>query len=252
MHVVVIILRIILWLLLGLIVLLLLTPVGADIGYEDGVIRLAVTVWGMKRQLLPKPPAGPEKPKKEKPKKEKPEMPKEEKPKKKRGLPVSRDELPDLLLRLLRRMLQGFGRFGRKFRVDRFRLVYLAAGHDPYTVAMSYGWLNAALSTLAPICERRFSVRDCEVRTAIDFTEDWPRLDLGLAFSIRIGRLLGTVFDLGFGAAGIFLPAILRHKRELKKAPPAEAETDTETAAETEEISNDRSQLIQERKDSNG
>lgn len=222
MLVVGIILRVILWTLLGLLVLVLLTPVGAEFGYEDGVIRLSAKVWGMKLQLIPKPPPGPEKPKKEKKakKEKKPAQPQEQKPKKKRGLPIEKDELPDLLLRLLRAVLRDFGRFGRKFRVDRFRFCYLAAGHDPYNVAVSYGWLNAALSSLAPLCRRRFAVKDCEVRTDIDFTADWPQLDFALAFSIRIGQLIGTGLSIGFHALRILVPAIIRKKRADKRRPP--------------------------------
>ena len=243
MHVVVIVLRVILWLLLGALALILLTPVGAELGYEDGVIRISAKVWGLKLQLLPKPPPGPEKPKKEKKPKEekKPGQPKEPKPKKKRGLPFEKDELFDMLLRLLRVLFRSLGRFGRKFRVDRFRLVYLAAGRDPYTVALIYGRLNAALYSLAPLCEKRFAVRDCEVCTAIDFTEDWPKLDFALAFSIRIGQMIGTGLSLGFGALGIVLPALVKKKLAARKHPPADTEntveqTETIDETQTEEI----------------
>ena len=239
--------RIILWLILGLIVLLLLTPVGADIGYEDGVIRVSAKVWGLKLQLIPKPPPGPEKPKKEKkpkPEKKAEEKPKEEKPRAKRSLPFEKDELLDLLLRLLRVVLRGFGRFGRKFKVDRFCLCYLAAGQDPYNVAVSFAWLNAALSSLAPLCRKRFDVKDCEVRTAIDFTEDWPQLELALAFSIRLGQILGTILSIAFGALGIVLPALLRKKRAAKKNPPASPGETEQTTTETT--------IDAERNDSNG
>lgn len=236
MHVVVVILRVILWLLLGALALILLTPIGADLGYEDGVIRVSAKVWGLKLQLLPKPPPGPEKPKKEKPKKEKkPDEPQEQKPRKKRELPVEKDELFDLLLKLLKTVLRGFGRFGRKFKIDRFRLVYLAAGRDPYAVALSYGRLNAALYSLAPLCEKRFAVRDCEVYTAIDFTEDWPRLDCALAFSIRVGQILGTLLSIGFGALRILVPAILRKKRAAKRNPPPPAEAEPAEDTESEQ-----------------
>lgn len=54
------------------ITLIMLVPVGADVGYESGELRLSAKVCGMLLQLLPKPPADESKPpKKKKPKKEK-------------------------------------------------------------------------------------------------------------------------------------------------------------------------------------
>ena len=226
---------IILGILVGLIVLILLTPVGADLGYEDGRLHVSLKIMGLLLQLFPKPPPDPNKPPKEKkPKKEKKKKEpaeEEEKPKKKRQLPFNRDELLDLLKIALR----SLGRFGREFKVDRFVLRYTAAGFDPYNVAVTYGWVNAALSSLAPICRERFTVKDCEVWTDVDFTADWMHLDLGLAFSIRIGQILGTVFGLAFGALGILLRSKLRRRREAKLNPPEpETGAETEPAAESE------------------
>ncbi len=234
LHILWLILRILLWTLLGLVVLVLLTPVGADIGYEGGVLRVSAKVWGLKLQLYPRAPRD-KQPRQEekKPEEKKPEQPKEDKPRAKRALPVRREELPSLLLELVRALLKSFGRFGRKFKVDRFRFVCIAAGQDPYTVAVNYGRLNAALLSLAPLCRKRFAVRDCEVYTAVDFNADWPQLELALAVSIRIGQILATVFSVGFGALRILLPAIVRKRREDRKAPPPadEKETDARSAA---------------------
>lgn len=252
------VIRIILWLLLGVLALLLLTPIGADLGYEDGRLHVAATVWGLRLQLFPRAPREPREPGTEKPKKEKkPAQPKAEGTKSRRELPIDRDELPELLLELVKVLLRGFGRFGRKFRIDRFRLVYLAAGQDPYNVAMSYGWLNAALSTLAPLCARRFAVRELEVRTAVDFTEDWPKLDFALGFSIRLGQVLGTGISLGFGALRLLVPAVLRKRRASRRAAPAlaavaaEAEsqagqTGTAETEETCEAATDSPESIEE------
>ena len=246
---------IILGILIALIVLILLIPVGADLGYEDGKLHVSAKVMGILLQLYPKPPPDPNKPLKEKkPKKEKKKKepaPEEDKPKAKRKLPFNRDEL----LELVKIALRGFGRFGRKFKVDRFVLRYTAAGFDPYNVAMTYGWVNAALSSLVPLCRRRFDVKDCEVRTDVDFTADWMHLDLGLGFSIRIGQILGTVLGIGFGALWILLRSKLRRRREAKQNPPepaAEAETMAENKKENETIIEEGPAPVEERKNGNG
>ena len=139
---------IILGVIVVLIVAIMLVPVGADVAYEGGELRLSAKVCGMLLQLIPKPPADETKPKKEK----KPKKPKkkkkqpeeqaqtgEEKPKKKLDLDFSMDEI----LGLVKSVLRGLGRFGRKLSVDRFLLHYTAAGKDPYnTATVSYTHLT--------------------------------------------------------------------------------------------------------------
>ena len=97
---------IILGVIVAIIVAIMLVPVGADVAYEGGELRLSAKVCGMLLQLIPKPPADETKPKKEK----KPKKPKkkkkqpeeqaqtgEEKPKKKLDLDFSMDEILGLV-----------------------------------------------------------------------------------------------------------------------------------------------------------
>lgn len=246
---------IILGILVGILVLILLIPVGVDAGYEQGQLHVSAKVMGILLQLYPKPPPDPNKPKREKkPKKEKKKKKEagEEQPKKRRKLSFNRDEL----LELLRAALGGFGKFGRKFQVDRFVLRFVAAGFDPYNTAMTYGYVNAALSSLAPLCRRRFDVKDCDVYTAVDFTADTMYLDFALAVSIRIGQVLGVVLGIGFKALGVLLENKRRLKREAKLLPPEEPteppEQPTEAPQETETNTTETTIQAEERKDSHG
>ena len=216
---------IIIGVLAGLIALIMLIPVGVDAGYEEGRLHLSAKVMGMLLQLYPRKPPDPDKPPKEKkPKKEKKKKEKppgeESKPKKKRSLDFNFDEI----MELLRAALHGLGRIGRKISVDRFVLRFVAAGRDPYNVAMLYGKVNAALSSLAPLCRKRFNVRDCEVRTDLDFNTEEMHLDLGFALSIRIGQVVGAVLGIGFRAVVILLRNKRRLKREAKLNPPEPAD----------------------------
>ena len=135
------------WIIVGLVVLILavvlLVPVGADVGYVGGEFRLAARVDGFAIQLLPKKPEDPNKPKKEKKPKEekKPKKPEEEKPeeekKPKKKLNFTKEEL----LELVKRVLKGLGKFG-KLTVRHFMLHYVAAGEDPYDTAMTYNYVS--------------------------------------------------------------------------------------------------------------
>lgn len=201
--------------LVGLITLIMLIPIGADLRYEDEVIRVSAKAAGIKIQLIPK--------KKREPKPEKPEEkpkpepePKEEKPKKakkKRSLSFNAEEILDLL----KLVLKSFGRFGRQFRVERFVLHWTAAGSDPYLVARTFSVVNAGLSQLAPICTERFHCRDSSVWTDIDFVSDRMFFEFGLTMTIRIGQIIGTGLRIGAGALMILLRSKRRVKREEKE-----------------------------------
>ena len=211
------------WIILAVIVLLitliLLVPVGADLRYEDGVIRISAKAAGIKLQLIPRPKKEekPEKPKKEKPEKEKKETDQPQKEKKKRSLPFNAEEI----LKLLKDVLVRIGRFGRKFKVERFVLHWIAAGWDPYYTARTFAVVNAGLSQLAPICTERFHCKDSSVWTDIDFVRDDMFFEFGLTMTIRIGQIIGTGLSIGFAAAKIFIKSKLRKKREDREEAAA-------------------------------
>ena len=246
------------WILVGLVLLILavvlLVPIGADVGYIGGEFRLAARMDGLAYQLLPKKPADPNKPpRKKKPKKEKPPKepkPEEEeaKPKKKRSLNFSKEEL----FELVKKAINGLGKFG-KLTVRRFMLHYTAAGQDPYNTAMTFGYVNWALSTLAPICAKNFRITgDVDVWTDVDFTAEKMSVDLELSVTLRLLQVVHMALAVAFGALGVLIKNKLRLRREAKlakKSADAEQLPDeqSETTADTEiEITTD------ERKDEHG
>ena len=247
---------IILGVIIAIIVAIMLVPVGADVAYEGGELRLSAKVCGVLLQLIPKPPADETKPKKEKkpkkPKKQKKQPEEqaqtgEEKPKKKLNLDFSMDEI----MGLVKSVLRGLGRFGRKLSVDRFLLHYTAAGKDPYTTAMTFGYVNGALTTLAPICRRSFDAKDVDVWTDVDFTTEKTKVDFGVALTIRIGQIFGVVFTILFGALGIIIKHKFRKFKEKRANKKAGIPDNEGTAAENkEEIT--KTIQAEERTDSNG
>jgi len=247
---------IVLGVIIGIIALIMIIPVGADVGYENGELRVSAKVCGILLKLLPKEPVDESKPKKEKKPKE-PKPGQEEKPKKKLNLQLNKDEI----LGLVKAVLRGFGKFG-KLTVDRFMLHYVAAGKDPYATAMTYNYVNAALSSLAPVCEERFIVKDCDIWTNIDFAEEKTRIDFGLCVVIRIGQVFRMAFAILFGALGILIKnkfRLLKEKiRNRKNGTEAAPEEPAEEAAEeiveetVTEIKKEENIQQEERMDSNG
>lgn len=211
------------WTLVGLVVLILavvlLVPIGADLEYVGGKLRLAARIDGFAIQILPRKPADPNKPpKEEKPKKEKP--PKEEKPaqesapKPKRKLNFTKEEI----LELLKKAIQGLGKFG-KLTVRRFMLHYTAAGEDPYNTAMMFGYVNAALDTLAPVCSRSFRVTgDVDVWTDVDFTADKMRFDAALSMTLRLIQVVHMGIAVAIGVIGVLIKNKRRLRREARLA----------------------------------
>ena len=250
---------IILGVIVVLVIAIMLVPVGADVAYEGGELRLSAKVCGMLLQLIPKPPADETKPKKEK-KPKKPKKPKkkkkqteeqagtgEEKPKKKLDLDFSLEEI----FGLVKSVLRGLGRFGRKLSVDRFLLHYTAAGKDPYNTAMTFGYVNGALTTLAPICRRTFDAKDVDVWTDVDFTTEKTKVDFGVALTIRIGQIFGVVFSILFGALGILIKHKIRKFKEKRANKKAGIPENGEAAAENRK-ENTKNIQPEERTDSNG
>ena len=241
------------WIILGVIVLLLvgfnMIRVGADISYEGGEFTLSAKVAGVLLQLLPKQDKGEPKPKKGKQPKKKKKAKKapsegEGEQKAKKGLPLgmTKEELFDLV----KGILHHFVRFPRRFRVDRFKLNVLVAGKDPYDTAMTYGYLNEALSILLPMARQGFRVKSEDVRTEIDFTADALSIDFGLGLSIRIGQIVGFVLTVAFvGAKGV-IKSKLRQRKEAKAAAKSAPE------AEHTENNTDTDIKPEERMDSNG
>ena len=208
---------IILSVLVGLIIILMLIPIGADIRYEDGVIRVSAKVAGLKLQLIPKKKSDKKKEEpKEEPREEKKEKSKEksEKEKKQKEFPFNLEEIFDLL----KVAISGFGRFGRRFRVEHFVLHWTCAGMNPYLNARVFAVVNAGLSQLAPLCSERFHCRNTSVWTDIDFTSEDMFFEFVLTATIRIGQIVRTVLRMAWEALLILLRSKRRRKQEAKEA----------------------------------
>ena len=214
---------------IGIIVLIIFLicqiRVGADIDYTGGNLRISAKFCGLLLQIYPRKASKPKEEKKAEPEKEQ-KPPKEKKPKRDKkkkkeksgpGLMISGDEI----LELLKKVLEGLGKFSRGFHVDRFKLHWIIALRDPSDTARLFGFVNASLCSLAPVCAERFPCSDVDVWTDVDFTSAQMKLDFGIAVVLRIGAVFSMLFTILFGALGI----LIRNKIywwKLKRTDPEE------------------------------
>ena len=182
--------------------------VGVELRYVGGKLTIYAKLCGLLKKIYPreKKPA-PEKEKEEKEQKPREEKPKKEKkPKKKKkkegpGLMISGDEL----IEMLQKLLKGLGKFSRGINVDHFLLHLIVAGEDPYNTARIFAYLNALLSSLAPLCAQRFRCKDPDVWTDIDFNSGKWLTDIEIAVVLRVGAVFAMLFTILFGILGILI-----------------------------------------------
>ena len=247
------------WIIIGLLLLVILlvlfVPVGADVAYVDGEFSLAARVNGFAIRLLPRKPEDPNKPKKKK-KEKKPKEPEEEKPpqedkpkeEKKGGFKL--DFTLEEIVELIKKVIHGLGKFG-KITVRHFMLHYIAAGDDPYQTAVTFNYVNAALSTLAPVCAQKFRITgDVDVWTDIDFARDKMKVDAALSATLRIAQFVHVGLAVGFGVLGILIKNRLRLRREAREEKKRQRR---ETAGVAEpELDNQKMIKAEERKETHG
>ena len=123
-------------------------------------------------------------------------------------------------------------------------LHYLAAGNDPYKTAVSYNYVNAALSSLATLCAKSFKVKDdVDVWTNVDFVQERQFIEAELSITLRIAQILRVAVVFAFSAFGILVRNWLRRRRESKN---------NLTVNNTEDKNTNININTEERMDSNG
>ena len=143
----------------------------------------------------------------------------------------------------MKKALKGVSKFG-KLKVHKFMLHYIAGGKDPYSTAMTYNYVNAGLSSLAPCCSKAFSVNgDIDVWTDIDFTRDKMLVDTEFIITLRLIQALHVALVAGFGVLGV----LIKNKRRISRERKAAQKTDNHDSKNT-----DTNIQTEERMDSNG
>lgn len=217
--------------LLALLVILFI-PVGVDVSYVSSQFSLALKVGFYSHKLFPKEKDS------EEPAEEKTDAteskPKKEKKKESSGgdnilkkLELSFDEI----IEIIKKALKGVSKFG-KLTVHEFMLHYIAAGKDPYSTAMTYNYVNAALSALAPSAAKVFKVSgDVDVWTDIDFTREKMLADARLCITLRLVQVVHVALVAGFGV----LCVLVKNRIRIAKQRKTEKKQNKEINIQTEE-----------------
>lgn len=190
------------WLIaLGIIILLLVLPLGVSAVYDSEGPRVAILAGPARIPVYPvKKKDKKSKPEKEK-KKQTPEQKAAPKPKKESKGGSVADFLP-----LIEIILDFISDFRRKLRVNVLELNLVLAGSDPCDLAVNYGKATAALGNLWPRLEELFVIRKRDVKIQCDFEAEKTLITARLDLTVTLARVFSVSFRYG-----------IRALKELKK-----------------------------------
>lgn len=217
------------WIALGILVFLLVLPLGVSVHYNSQGAVVKIIAGPLKFTVVPgkkKPPKEKkEKPKKEpKPKKEAPKPPKQvgaeapppepkpEEPKEKGGSLL--DFLP-----LVKTVFEFLGDFIHTLHFDYLQLKLILAGGDPYDLALNYGRAWTALGNLLPKLEQWFVIKKRDIEVECDFVASETLVIAHVDLTVTLGRILGAVFKFLFKAAVQYLKIMKKRKGGAKNEP---------------------------------
>lgn len=220
---------IILGVIVGLLLLILLLPVGAYCRY-DGETLIQLRLWFIRIQLVPKKPKSRKQREKEAAKAEKKKQKKAEKKKKKKETslvqekPKPKEEKPkepikdkiEGLLPFVKLVVEFLGKFRRKFLIKKLIIHVKLAGSDPAKIGENTGKAWAAIATAMPILKSRFRIRKSDVQVSPDFVGTKTDIEAILHIRLIVGAVLILAIRYGIRALKLYLKR--KKQQKLKKA----------------------------------
>lgn len=172
----------------ALLLVILIIPVGVDLGYCEGEIRGYFRIASFTKKIYPK--------------QSKKERQKKSAEKKNKAVPdVSKDEVLDAVEVVVRSIKK------LSFRLYKLKIHFVSAFEDPYRTAMVYGYANAAVQAFALP-----QLKQSDIQLAVDFERDTCYLDGYISVTIRIYYILKFVCCVVIGA----IPVLYRRHKRLK------------------------------------
>lgn len=185
---------------LGVLILLLLLPIGVKIRYEDKGLRVQLLIGPVHYQIYP----GKRKEKKEKVKAEgKPKAPKKGAGEKKE-MPRKGGKLSELK-KYIPTAMELLNAIRKRLVLRKLTLLVNLAGDDPCDLALDYGKANGAIGSGMALLEQAFRVKKRDVQVFCDFLAVETEVYLDMEITGCTGRLLGVLIRYGLKLLKIFL-----------------------------------------------
>ena len=190
----------------GLLLVLLLLPVGLDASYEHHKFSLKAIIGPFGLQIIPrkkrpaadhsanashKPPAS------------------EGKKRRRKKIKLRLHDLPELI----RIAFSILARFRRCLNVDRFDLFYTCADEDPCNAVMQYGYINAIFSSLSPLLHQVLTIRSETVVLDLDVYASKPIFKWRIVLTLRVWELIYLSCFAGISILRWYL-SFRRHRKE--------------------------------------
>jgi hypothetical protein len=219
------------WILLGILVGILILPLGVSVAYDAEGVRLWIKAGFLRFLVFPL---------KKKEKKTKQETPVQEPQKEAReeASPVPAPEKPETsgktpskknakkpgedtpggslldFLPLAKLALDMVGElFGRTLHIDVLYLKLTMGGEDPCDLAVNYGKACTALGNLWPRLEELLTIKKRDIQLQCDFEAAVSRINARVDLSITLGRVLGLLIGYGVKIAWGWFKIINNRKK---------------------------------------
>ena len=207
--------------LLGILILLLIIPLGVSVKYNADGVLVRILAGPVKITVFPRPKKDNKQKNKEKESKQPavteaepvedpipaPAAPRSSvapEPKKKPENKEQGGSWTDFLP-LVKVALDFLTGLRRRLRVNVLELKLIMAGGDPCNLAVNYGRAWAAVGNLMPHLDRLFVIRKRDVEVECDFTASKTTVIARLDITLTLGRLLALVVVIAIRALKIFL-----------------------------------------------
>ena len=172
---------------------ILLIPVGVDVGYSEGGLRVLIRAACFTFRIYPSSSEKEQRTKKQK----KTDV------NKKRSIPdVTKDEILDAISVAVRSVKK------LRFHLHKLKIHFISAFEDPYRTAMMYGYASAAVNAFALP-----QLKQADVQLGVDFEREECYVDGYLSVTIKIYYIMKLVCCLIAGA----IPILWNRRKRLKK-----------------------------------
>ena len=228
---------------LGILILILLIPVGVYAKY-DGEATVKAVAGPIKLQILPAKPKTRKQLEKEEKKKAEAAVKKAEKKQKdaaakliQKDPPPPKPDEPPLdkirgLLPFAKLAVDLLGSVFRRLTIKKLVVHVRFGGGDPSKLAETYGKIMAIIGGMGPILNRKFKVKQGDISVVPDFSTSKTEVEAELYMRYLIFDLVGIAVKYGFRGVKLLLARKKHEKQLLAQQQKEQEENKTENNIE--------------------